>query len=88
LSKNGCESGYAFILGSKKFNVLMHYSSSYKKSAIPRVPLFVKVKMANTGHAVTIHAMDRKSAMIAVSGCSSASKWYAFHLQPSKTDRE
>jgi hypothetical protein len=32
--------------------------------------------------------MDRKSAIIAVSGCSSASKWYAFHLQPSKTDRE
>jgi hypothetical protein len=57
-----------------KFNVLMHYTSSHKKSAILRVPLFVIVKMANTGHAVTIHAMDRKSAIIAVSGCSSASK--------------
>jgi hypothetical protein len=44
--------------------------------------------MANTGHAVTIHAMDGKSAIIAVSGCSSASKWYVVHLQPSKTDRE
>jgi Ni,Fe-hydrogenase I small subunit len=46
------------------------------------------VAMANTGHAVTIHAMDGKSTIIAVSGCSSASQWYVVHLQPSKTDRE
>jgi hypothetical protein len=44
--------------------------------------------MANTGHAVTIHAMDGKSAIIAVSGCSSASQWYVVHLQPSKTDQD
>jgi hypothetical protein len=51
-------------------------------------PLFVIVMMANTGHAVTIHAMNGKSAIIAVSGCSSASQWYKVHLQPSKNDRE
>jgi hypothetical protein len=58
------------------------------KLAILRAPLFVIVTMANTGHAVTIHAMDEKSAIIAVSGCASASKWYVVHLQPSKTDQE
>jgi hypothetical protein len=55
---------------------------------ILRESLFVIVTMANTGHALTIYAMDGKSAIIAVSGCSSASQWYSVHLQPSKTDRE
>ena len=66
----------------------MHYTSLYKKLMILRESLFVIVTMANTGHALTIYAMDGKSAIIAVSGCSSASQWYSVHLQPSKTDRE
>jgi hypothetical protein len=82
------ESGNAYIHGWRKFNVLMHYPSSNKKLAILRASLFMIVTMANTSHAVTIHAMDGKSAIIAISECSSASQWYVVHLQPSKTDRE
>jgi hypothetical protein len=71
------ELGYAFIYGRSKCNVLINYTSFHKNSVILREPLFIIVTMANTVHAVTIHAMVRKSAMIVVSACSLASQWYA-----------